>query len=355
MASSKDARHRTDTTWSEQALTCCIYIPDDLIINILQRLPVKTLLRFKTVSKRWLSLISDPSFVYSHLRHASENNESLIFNIKRYYHYKYSIALRHIDSTVDLPYFEGELLRDLYIIGSSNGIVCLVKNYRADLVSYRNHLHRASGIYETRSLNLQIYLWNPATKKSKLLPPPHCLVTNFAFEQVGFGFDPLVNDYKVVMCHYHLNRDTCAVVYSTNANAWKEIERPKIYPQLSVCDACVNGVLYWSSYHCVMLYDLNKEVFYDHRFPANVLRTSGGKLLCVRIMEMKDSIAVITYTNDVARLQSKVNLWTVDDGFERSWTLRYSFDVASAVDGIHNYLNNNGDILLRTRDGGWYN
>ncbi|KAM7488734.1 hypothetical protein LguiB_026218 [Lonicera macranthoides] len=37
-------------------------IPDEIIDNILLRLPVKSLLRFKCVSKRWLSTISDPNF-----------------------------------------------------------------------------------------------------------------------------------------------------------------------------------------------------------------------------------------------------------------------------------------------------
>lgn len=40
-------------------------LPVDIILDILVRLPVKTLLRFKCVSKPWLSIISDPSFAGS--------------------------------------------------------------------------------------------------------------------------------------------------------------------------------------------------------------------------------------------------------------------------------------------------
>ncbi|KAJ0789150.1 putative F-box domain-containing protein [Helianthus annuus] len=36
--------------------------PEELIEDILSRLPVKSILRFKSVSKPWLSLISAPSF-----------------------------------------------------------------------------------------------------------------------------------------------------------------------------------------------------------------------------------------------------------------------------------------------------
>jgi len=37
-------------------------IPDSLLTEILIRLPLKSIFLFKTVSKRWLSLISDPFF-----------------------------------------------------------------------------------------------------------------------------------------------------------------------------------------------------------------------------------------------------------------------------------------------------
>ena len=39
---------------------------EDLLREILLRLPVKPLLRFKCVSKRWLALISDRRFCHSH-------------------------------------------------------------------------------------------------------------------------------------------------------------------------------------------------------------------------------------------------------------------------------------------------
>jgi len=43
-----------------------LYLPSELIIQILLRLSVKSLLRFKCVCKSWFSLISDPHFANSH-------------------------------------------------------------------------------------------------------------------------------------------------------------------------------------------------------------------------------------------------------------------------------------------------
>ncbi|KAL8127906.1 putative F-box protein At3g10430 [Apium graveolens] len=330
MASSKAASH--EDTWSGRYFTSYIYVPYDLIMNILQRLPVKTLLRFKTVSKRWLSLISDPSFVYSHLRHTSENNDSL----------------RHIGSSiVDLPYFEGELSHYLFIVGSCNGIVCIASFDRIhSLPRFNFRRHKLYCCNFRASATLQIHLWNPATKKSNLLPSvnrlPH-VDTNLDY--IGFGFDPIASDFKVVRF-----TDSRAMVYSTTTSAWKEIKHPEEVPSHSICDACLNGVLYWTRDDGVIRYDLNNEVFYIHRFPADVQKITYK----YQIMEMKDSIVVIRYLKYGEGFRSKVKLWTVDDGFDRYWTPRYSFDVTCAVDQVHGSINSNGEILFKTKNGVWW-
>jgi len=45
-----------------------LHLPHELIIEILLRLPVKSLIRFKCVSKSWFCLISDPHFANSHFQ-----------------------------------------------------------------------------------------------------------------------------------------------------------------------------------------------------------------------------------------------------------------------------------------------
>lgn len=52
---------------SENDNKSCGGFDDDIVCDILSRLPVKSLLRFKCVYKRWYSLIRDPYFVDLHL------------------------------------------------------------------------------------------------------------------------------------------------------------------------------------------------------------------------------------------------------------------------------------------------
>ncbi|KAG7969571.1 hypothetical protein I3843_07G037100 [Carya illinoinensis] len=56
------------------------YLPEPVVVEILLRLPVKSLLRFRCVSKRWRSLISDPRFAKSHFRQASERSQRLLIS-----------------------------------------------------------------------------------------------------------------------------------------------------------------------------------------------------------------------------------------------------------------------------------
>ncbi|KAL6141252.1 hypothetical protein ACLB2K_059542 [Fragaria x ananassa] len=62
------------------------YFPNDVLIDILVRVPVKSLLRFRCVSRIWNSLISSPAFIITHLNQAllqQTNRKLLLF---RYYY-----------------------------------------------------------------------------------------------------------------------------------------------------------------------------------------------------------------------------------------------------------------------------
>ncbi|KAF3673689.1 putative beta-glucosidase 18-like [Capsicum annuum] len=55
-----------------------IYFPEEIIVEILIRLPVQSLLRFKCISKSCNTLISHPKFKEKHYHHAKNNKKILI-------------------------------------------------------------------------------------------------------------------------------------------------------------------------------------------------------------------------------------------------------------------------------------
>ncbi|XP_071729335.1 F-box protein CPR1-like [Rutidosis leptorrhynchoides] len=148
---------------------------DDILNNILGRVPGKSLLRFKCVSQHWNRLISDPYFMKSRSR--------------RMILLKHPTPLVVIDemappNLIKIPYPNNNFIKeiectDISIVGTMNGIVILVVT---DLW-LRSHM----------------YLYNPLTRTSKLLDvmdrPSSIDRPYYAF---GFGYGETTNDLKII-------------------------------------------------------------------------------------------------------------------------------------------------------------
>ncbi|XP_030958695.1 F-box only protein 8-like [Quercus lobata] len=161
--------------------------PEDLVVEILSRLPVKSLMQFKCVRKSWHGLMRNHSFITQHHKWATSNNQGrgVVFvyeNERLTYLSLLSNDTLEVSRDMDIsPFFQDEIT--LFIDGPCNGIFFLY------------------GIPLTRYYGEDIVLWNPATTESKVLPiikqrPRYTAPTvSFIF---GFGIDPKTNDLKVV-------------------------------------------------------------------------------------------------------------------------------------------------------------
>nr|XP_017251750.1 PREDICTED: uncharacterized protein LOC108222342 [Daucus carota subsp. sativus] len=293
-------------------------LTDDLWFEIFLRLPVKDLLASKCVCKSWLSNISSRRFVTDHLRRSissGEDDETLIVHhlVNQQLQGWGPFALTHLTSgdvleQLDCPYSEGHYSSRYYssgptlcrILGSDCGIVCA----RVE-----------------RGRRYDIYLWNPATKLSKLVPSQ---IEGRLLEGqiIGFGFDQKDFDCKVVEIE-----SSSTSVYSSNRNAWRKMFPIKQNLPIDVpfvaLEVCLHGFLLTTGHKGMMAFDLNKEVFiYNIKLPVDPEDTC--------IAEYYDSIAVMM----CEKSENKVKLWTLDDeaclsggGVEASWTMKLSFDV----------------------------
>ncbi|KAF6159089.1 hypothetical protein GIB67_032706 [Kingdonia uniflora] len=155
------------------------YLPEEIIINILLKLPVKSLLRFRSVCKLWLSLIKSSNFAQIHLNHAKQNNKSLVFHSRFGGSPLYSTTNYETCevTTLDLPTNSNLPTDKCVCVGSRDGILCLTSG---------------KGNY-----NLPICLWNPATRDYLELPYT-AKYDHQNYESHMFFFDPFVKRYKVV-------------------------------------------------------------------------------------------------------------------------------------------------------------
>ncbi|KAK9182337.1 hypothetical protein WN944_025480 [Citrus x changshan-huyou] len=157
-------------------------LPDDVLIEVLSRLPVKSLLRFKCACKQWLSLISDPGFALLQYKRTARNSPPKILLSKRSLYSKDS-PLRSFDCSTTSLHDQRALTRLHFpfirpdsmvrFIGSCHGLICLaLDNYR------------------------EIFIWNPSTGAYTKLPADPDATYDYDIVKYGFGYDSSTNGYK---------------------------------------------------------------------------------------------------------------------------------------------------------------
>ncbi|KEH29058.1 putative F-box domain, galactose oxidase/kelch, beta-propeller, F-box associated interaction [Medicago truncatula] len=241
-----------------------LYLPHELIIQILMRLPVKSLICFKCVCKSWFSLISDPHFANSHFQHTSATHTRRFLCISPLSH-----EIRSIDPEAFLNDDPGSQNRN-FLFSESYFPVEIRGSCRGFILLYQPP---------------NIYVWNPSTGFKKQIP-----VSPFDSKLLaschGFGYDQSRDDYLVVVFSHvssHLE------VFSFRDNMWKEIDCIHFPYVLIVVPSqgkgfLFNGVIHWLAYRrdldldvIVALDLMEKKTFempvpsdFDHRFLYNM-------------------------------------------------------------------------------------
>ncbi|GJT25142.1 transposase, MuDR, MULE transposase domain protein [Tanacetum coccineum] len=156
-------------------------IPFDIQMDIMNRLPVKSLLQFRTVSKQWKFSINNFEFIR---KYGVRERNSCYFNLS-YKHenagFMYSVdenlAFRHMDSNLNIF--------SLTPVSLSEGVWCFAFGK-----------------------NSMLLLWNPSIKKSVGISVP-----NYTFQPdspkmiFGFGIRPVTLEPTLLKINYPLYSD----------------------------------------------------------------------------------------------------------------------------------------------------
>ena len=204
-------------------------VPSDIIIEILSRLPVKSLLRIRSVCKLWFSIISDPHFVKSHLSLSTSNN--------RYAHHRLILSTNSI-SVHSCPLYD--VLYD--------GIVkALEIDYPEPLDSVQIY-GCCNGLFLIANRDRDLFIWNPSTRRSNRLP---CSGSGGLPVSYNFGYDESSDDYKVVGIYYvykgEAEYDAIVKMYSLKTANWKRIGDFHNGFSMDCCVQYLNGVLHWTT------------------------------------------------------------------------------------------------------------
>ncbi|KAG5549755.1 hypothetical protein RHGRI_014905 [Rhododendron griersonianum] len=207
-------------------------LPPEIIAAVLSRLPVKSLLRLRCVSKWWRCLISNPKFAKTHLSLASANtdysNHRLILSGSYpYTNFKscslYSILNEKSDCAVqlDCPLKRPNLRVTIW--GCCDGLVCI-------------------------GTGREVCIWNPSTGKYKRLPLPDFEMAYICYSWFGFGYDEGIDDYKVVGFFFGDRTGGFELevkVYTLRSDSWRRIEGYTHRVPRDASGTFVNRALHW--------------------------------------------------------------------------------------------------------------
>ncbi|CAI9260497.1 unnamed protein product [Lactuca saligna] len=238
----------------------------------------------RCASKSWNALLSQSSFVKSHLHHSIHNNtEILLVFTKDYFYFHCEPFIAHPNSRsphlklINFIKIPNNPPSQNIVIGSVDDLVCF--SHRSD--DY-----------------LVVNIWNPSLS-TMLTLPSHSMHSNNYNDSMEiifwFGYEPETKDYRVVMLNgihqppsshqHHVIKEWRQVeVYNMKSGSWKLITQrfpsyvSRIHPQHEVCVDCYNGHLHWLCYidekmkaQKIVTFDLGAETFHETHLLDSIL------------------------------------------------------------------------------------
>lgn len=340
MSSSDTEKHDTEENEGENS-DQLPELPEELVSEILQRIPVKSVSKLRSSCKSFNTLFSSHDFVRNH--HAKSKSSQLLVTFKNHYD-KFEIRncclselLNHRSCvSVDLDYPK-KPQRCVEIVNSCNGLICIAFDEEF------------------------VILWNPSTRKFRELPTYHPeLRCGDAYLVYGFGYDGSSNDFKVVsiFCLYSgpNTYKTNVKVFSLKSNTWRTVEAfpfgvvPSIpYGPLDYPGQFVNGSLHWlttrvsestTSSSVIVSFDLKSERFGEVSQPIyDVLEDTKFTLM---LGTLRNSLCVFCNYKD-----TRADLWILNEyGVMDSWTKLLTFPTLSEPPALL-FMSEKSDIVFR--------
>ncbi|OAP10873.1 hypothetical protein AXX17_AT2G01050 [Arabidopsis thaliana] len=273
-----------------------IHIPNEIVEEILVRLPVKSLTRFQTVSKHWRTLITSKYFGKRHMALEKSKGCKLLFVCDDFVDraedtlFLKTVALEKTSvSEGDEQDFEFEGYKGFLDISEScDGLVCFYDTTRA--VEVMNPT--TTMFIELPLLRIQqlcIYKPNPEVELEPVQDPNPVLDPVMTCSQIGVGKDSVSGSYKLVWMYNTspATPPTCEVL-DLDGKKWRFVNTTSLDHHQILCDqrpVFANGSLYWltgdeegyaTTQTKLIVLDLHTEMFQVIQTPPFITRDASG-------------------------------------------------------------------------------
>lgn len=344
-------------------------IPFEIMVQILSRLPPKSLMRFKCIRKSWDALVNNPQFAAKHLRLYNERSSSTCIIFRRTAEHKAEnnkqqiyFSFLHIRNDIDVDDDDDHSLHfSLEDIHFPLSMGLKVRGPFIELpgIGFGDEsvtiLSHCDGIFCLSLYTGNLVLYNPAINEFKIIPES-CLRDGKGFF-VGFGFDPKSKDYLLVRIlsfedlydgeyeDHLVIQPPRAEVYTLSTNSWREVNAGNLQTETKNifgldCETCFKGIFYWKGYeepreymssydrdvedqkYLIVLFDACDRVFHSVKLPECFYQFPNHEFT---LTVWNDSVVLYGFYRGG---DQPFEIWVMDDfattGVKCSWTKHIS-------------------------------
>ncbi|OVA01551.1 F-box domain [Macleaya cordata] len=302
------------TTPCNSSSTTIDDLDDNLLCQILTRVPAKSIAQLKVMNKQWNSLISNPFFIVNHALHQSYRNASGLFHNApcpgSIVHFSFDLSSPTVgNQTLSLGLPEDHRTNNLRLFAASNGLLFLMTEY-----------------YFCKPM----YISNPTTKKSRCIPSPG------GGDIFGFGLAvdptsfPLHNHYKVVGLYgIHDCKAYQFKIFTPEIGCWRDSKETisykkgrSLYGRLSH-SVYFREALHWlTSKGDILAFDVGKEKSWMIKVPRRYSKivSSRGWFRFTWFGVVDDRLNLVRVTHD------GILNWALHDYENKRWEIRRRFN-----------------------------
>ncbi|XP_023637223.1 F-box protein At2g16450-like [Capsella rubella] len=320
-------------------------IPSDLLLDILSRLPEKSVARCHCVSKQWASLLGSPYFKELFLTRPSrpcllfaiaENGNDHVemgINVWRFFSLpQFQNSYEKSSSAfVAAAEYHAKLCPDDLMINHHTNLKYFSCGYVSGLIYFHGNRYQGRPV-----------ICNPSTGRYAVLPFRYSYRKAYSF----FGFDPIGKQYKALFMAYPSGPGHHRVLTFRDGNMrWRKIKCP-LRHDINSDGVCINGVLYYLGRdesenvtyddYVIVCFDVRSEKFtfvYIERFCR--LLNYKGKLAVVYWEDDVDlygdddmhlELDVYTYWENKLDVDpvNELHLWVLEDVEKQEWS-KYAY------------------------------
>ncbi|KAJ9536765.1 hypothetical protein OSB04_un000069 [Centaurea solstitialis] len=260
----------------------------DIQVEIMKRLPVKSLIRFRSVCKAWKSLIDSSRFVAGHnVSHDQSEHLMVCYEVEYGEESKIKYVSFVDDDSDSFPQNKFSppvppilLSLDEYeIIGSSCGLVCLEGSLQEPDGSSKTHM---------------VVLWNPSIRKSIAVVVPN-EVQSRCYPFVNFGVCPKTKDPKLVK----FSSGQEVMVFTLSSGKWRCLSsnllpfKPLLFDIEENLQTVIGRFLYrltdGGEASRMLSFDLSTDEFREVPLPDSLVQSHLG------ISKLRESLVLIDH------------------------------------------------------------